>query len=156
MSGDRPRRKLSWRMPTEKQMRKLAAGAAAVGRNAPGSPLVGPGDPMPPEYWRAVLDDASADTRPTVDSIRQQQLCDKGGGLIKQADWLLCESWNERMWSDGEPIDPSPTMDQAIGGGYAWLENRMLTLQDPARRRPGHAAVEMYKSYGKLVPRHKM
>ena len=32
----------------------------------------------------------------------------KGEALIQQADKLLCESWNERMWSDGEPIDPSP------------------------------------------------
>jgi phage FluMu protein Com len=26
------------------------------------------------------------------------------------------------MWSDGGPIDPSPTVDQAINGGYPWLE----------------------------------
>ena len=26
------------------------------------------------------------------------------------------------MWADGEPIDPSPTIDQAINGGYPWLE----------------------------------
>ncbi len=29
----------------------------------------------------------------------------KGEAMIQQADKLLCESWNERMWSDGEPID---------------------------------------------------
>ncbi|MBR0866299.1 hypothetical protein JQ614_32240 [Bradyrhizobium diazoefficiens] len=46
----------------------------------------------------------------------------KGEALIKQADRLLCESWNEKMWADGGPIDPSPTVDQAINGGYAWLE----------------------------------
>jgi phage FluMu protein Com len=46
----------------------------------------------------------------------------KGDALIKQADRLLCESWNERMWADGEPIDPSPTVDQALNGGYPWLE----------------------------------
>jgi hypothetical protein len=46
----------------------------------------------------------------------------KGEALIRTADKLLCESWNERMWSDGEPIDPSPTIDQAINGGYSWLE----------------------------------
>jgi phage FluMu protein Com len=28
----------------------------------------------------------------------------------------------KRMWSDGEPIDPSPTIDQAINGGFPWLE----------------------------------
>jgi phage FluMu protein Com len=46
----------------------------------------------------------------------------KGEALIRTADQLLCESWNERMWADGEPIDPSPTIDQAINGGYSWLE----------------------------------
>lgn len=35
----------------------------------------------------------------------------KGEALIRTADKLLAESWNERMWSDGEPIDPSPTVD---------------------------------------------
>jgi hypothetical protein len=43
----------------------------------------------------------------------------KGEAIIRQADKLLCESWNERMWSDGEPIDPSPTIDQAVNGGFA-------------------------------------
>ena len=46
----------------------------------------------------------------------------KGEALIHQADKLLCESWNERMWADGGPIDPSPTVDQAINGGFASLE----------------------------------
>lgn len=46
----------------------------------------------------------------------------KGEALIRNADKLLCESWNEQMWADGEPIDPSPTVDQAINGGYPWLE----------------------------------
>ncbi|MDA9465214.1 hypothetical protein [Bradyrhizobium sp. CCBAU 53415] len=46
----------------------------------------------------------------------------KGEALIRQADKLLSESWNERMWADGGPIDPSPTIDQAINGGYPWLE----------------------------------
>ena len=48
----------------------------------------------------------------------------KGEAIIQQADKLLCESWNERMWSDGEPIDPSPTIDQAVNGGFPWLEIR--------------------------------
>lgn len=57
----------------------------------------------------------------------------KGEALIKQADKLLAESWNERMWSDGEPIDPSPTVDQAINGGYPRLEiecSRCKTKRD--------------------------
>jgi len=57
----------------------------------------------------------------------------KGEILIRQADKLLCQSWNERMWSDGEPVDPSPTVDQAINGGYPWLEiecSRCKTRRD--------------------------
>ncbi|MCK1319617.1 MULTISPECIES: hypothetical protein [unclassified Bradyrhizobium] len=46
----------------------------------------------------------------------------KGEALIGTADRLLCESWNERMWADGGPIDPSPTIDQAISGGHSWVE----------------------------------
>jgi hypothetical protein len=45
-----------------------------------------------------------------------------GEALIREADDLACQSWNERMWADGGPIDPSPTIDQAINGGYAGLE----------------------------------
>jgi hypothetical protein len=26
----------------------------------------------------------------------------KGEAMIQEADKLLCESWNERMWSDGD------------------------------------------------------
>jgi hypothetical protein len=61
----------------------------------------------------------------------------KGAALIQQADRLLCESWNERMWSDGEPIDPSPTIDQAINGGFPLAGNLVFTVQDPERCRPG-------------------
>ena len=42
----------------------------------------------------------------------------EGEALIREADNLACQSWNEKMWSDGGPIDPSPTIDQAINGGY--------------------------------------
>ncbi|WP_439361605.1 hypothetical protein [Bradyrhizobium sp. DASA03007] len=57
----------------------------------------------------------------------------KGEALIRQADKLLCESWNEKMWADGGPIDPSPTIDQAVNGGYSWLEiecSRCKTKRD--------------------------
>ena len=54
----------------------------------------------------------------TTLAAQAEQARAKGEALIKQADRLLCERWNERMWADGEPIDPSPTVDQAINGGY--------------------------------------
>jgi phage FluMu protein Com len=56
----------------------------------------------------------------------------KGEAMIQQADRLLCESWNERMWSDVEPIDPSPTIDQAVNGGFPWLEIRCARCKTPS------------------------
>ena len=56
----------------------------------------------------------------------------KGEALIRTADKLLCESWNERMWADGEPIDPSPTIDQAVNGGFSWLEIRCARCKTPS------------------------
>jgi hypothetical protein len=55
-----------------------------------------------------------------------------GEALIREADDLACQSWNERMWADGGPIDPSPTIDQAINGGYAWLEIACSRCKTPA------------------------
>jgi hypothetical protein len=55
----------------------------------------------------------------------------EGEALIREADDLACQSWNERMWSDGGPIDPSPTIDQAINGGFPWLEIKCSRCQTP-------------------------
>jgi hypothetical protein len=54
-----------------------------------------------------------------------------GEALIREADTLSCESWNEKMWSDGGPIDPSPTVEQAINGGYPWLEIECSRCKTP-------------------------
>jgi len=51
----------------------------------------------------------------------------EGEALIREADNLAYQSWNEKMWSDGGPIDPSPTIDQAINGGYEIKCSRCLT-----------------------------
>jgi hypothetical protein len=56
----------------------------------------------------------------------------KGDASIRAADKLLAESWNERMWADGEPIDPSPTIDQAVNGGFPWLEVRCSRCKTPS------------------------
>ena len=67
-----------------------------------------------------VLDYEDRFRRAVMDDFAQSYA--KGETPIRTADRLLCESWNERMWADGEPIDPSPTVDQAVNGGYPWLE----------------------------------
>jgi hypothetical protein len=46
----------SWRMPTPKQMEKLAPEAARKPANA----VVGPEAPLQPEYWKSVLTDPRA------------------------------------------------------------------------------------------------
>ena len=55
----------------------------------------------------------------------------QGEALIREADSFTCQSWNEKMWSDGGPIDPSPTVDQAINGGYLWLEIECSRCKTP-------------------------
>lgn len=55
---DRP---ASWRMPTPRQMEKMAR---HLGRKRSGAALA-PTDDLPPEYWQALLDDHRADgTKP--------------------------------------------------------------------------------------------
>src|ERR1700692_4034502 len=56
----------------------------------------------------------------------------KAETMIQQAEKLLCESWNERMWSDGEPINPSATIDQAVNGGFPWLEIQCARCKTPS------------------------
>jgi hypothetical protein len=79
----------------------------------------------------------------------------EGEALIREADNLACQSWNERMWSDGGTIDPSPTIDGAINGGYPFLEIKCSRCQKPrdvdlcALRRP--ASTLVHDLAGRLV-----
>jgi len=66
-------------------------------------------------------------------AAQSDELRVKGAALISQSDRLLAESWNERMWADGEPIDPSPTVDQAINGGYPWLQIECSRCKAPSQ-----------------------
>ncbi|KJC56784.1 hypothetical protein UP10_33190 [Bradyrhizobium sp. LTSPM299] len=58
----------------------------------------------------------------TILAERSAEKRAQGEALIREADNLACQSWNERMWSDGGPVDPSPTIDQAINVGFPWLD----------------------------------
>jgi hypothetical protein len=60
----------------------------------------------------------------------------KGEALIRTADKLLCESWNERMWADGEPIDPSPDHRPGRQWRLSLVGNPLHSMQDSERRRP--------------------
>lgn len=69
----------------------------------------------------------------TILATRSAEARAQGEALIRDADQMFAESWNERMWAMGEPIDPSPRIDQAVNGGYPWLEiecSRCKTRRD--------------------------
>lgn len=68
----------------------------------------------------------------TVFARQAEEFRAKGEALIRKADKFSCESWNERMWADGEPIDPSPTIDQAVNGGFPWLQIECARCKGPS------------------------
>src|ERR1700687_4336622 len=59
----------------------------------------------------------------------------EGEALIREADNLSCQSWNEKMWSDGGPAQPSPTIGQTINGG-PWLEVKCSRCRTPSSADP--------------------
>jgi hypothetical protein len=67
----------------------------------------------------------------TVLADRSADLRMKGEAMIREADDLLCQSWNERMWANGGPIDPSPLIDQAVNGGYPLLQIECSRCRTP-------------------------
>ncbi|WP_398482510.1 hypothetical protein [Tardiphaga sp.] len=62
---------------------------------------------------------------------QSEDLRARAEAMLREADKLSCESWNERMWADGEPIDPSPTVDQAVNGGFPWLQIECSRCRTP-------------------------
>ncbi len=48
----------------------------------------------------------------------------RGEALIREADKLACEAWNARLWAEGGSVQPSPSIAQAVNGGYGWLRVR--------------------------------
>lgn len=74
---------------------------------------------------------ARARAMTTLLATRSSEKRTAGEALIREADDLLCQSWNEKMWAAGGPIDPSPSIDQAINAGYPWLEIRCSRCKAP-------------------------
>src|SRR3981189_2190328 len=55
-----------------------------------------------------------------------------GEALIREADNLACQRWNEKMWSDGGPAQPSPMIGHAINGAFPWLEVKCSRCGTPS------------------------
>jgi hypothetical protein len=120
-------RTASWRMPTPKQMEKLAT-RAGIGRSVPPAPTPGPGDEMPPEYWQALLDDGAADRELPGPSIRTQRLseiqrhllrvgCRRCGRTVENRGRYRCtRQRNNLTASVGRATDPRPLVRRAAIG----------------------------------------
>jgi hypothetical protein len=54
-------------------------------------------------------------------SAQADELRARGEALIQKADNLVCQSWNERMWSDGEPVDSSRNASSLTAVQYAFI-----------------------------------
>jgi hypothetical protein len=76
MTNERP---ASWRMPSPKQMEKLAREAA---RQPDAKPDPAPGDPLPEELWDSVLADPRAAGRPPL-PIQQCRLSEIPRHLLR-------------------------------------------------------------------------
>jgi hypothetical protein len=74
---DRP---ASWRMPSVKQMEKMAA---SLGRKAPVTPALAPVDDLPAEYWQALLEDAGSEAMPPGSSIAALRLTEIPQHLLR-------------------------------------------------------------------------
>jgi hypothetical protein len=68
-------------------------------------------------------------------NILAAQSAEKGEVMIQQADRLPCESWNERMWSDGDSptsfLDDTPTarLIRQVLGAVSEFEKAMLVAK---------------------------
>ena len=116
-------------MPTPKQMEKMAA---VAGRNVPATPTPGPADEMPPEYWQAVLNDASADARPSGNPIQKQQLGDIQRHVLR-VSCRRCARTIEIQKADA--IRLAGPQDGLEGSWTATVGRHMPATYRPARRR---------------------
>jgi hypothetical protein len=115
---DRP---ASWRMPTPKQMDKLAAEAArrlAV-------PAAAPDEPLPAEYWESVLKDPHA----AADSIqmRQRRLAEIQRHVLR-VSCRRCERTVEIQTVDAVRL---------FGGNAIWKGVAQRLLDDTCQQRTG-------------------
>src|SRR3978361_2355126 len=117
--SDRP---ASWRMPTPKQMEKLAA--EAVRRPSPSA--AAPDRPLPAEYWESVLKDPRADA--TGAQIRQRRLAEIQRHVLR-ISCRRCERTVEIQTADAVRL---------YGGDAGWKDVAQRLLDDtrkhPTRR----------------------
>jgi hypothetical protein len=112
---DRP---ASWRMPTPKQMEKLAAEAARRRDPTPDAPL-------PAEYWESVLKDPRASA--TGDQIRLRRLSEIQRRRLR-VSCRRCERTVEIQTADAVRL---------YGGNAVWKDVAQRLLDNTCQQRTG-------------------
>jgi hypothetical protein len=113
---DRP---ASWRMPTPKQMEKLAAEAA----RRPSPSTAAPEAPLP--YWESVLRDARADTAEA--QMRQRRLSEIQRHVLR-VSCRRCERTLEIQTADAVRL---------YGGNAIWKDVAQRLLDNTCQQRTG-------------------
>ncbi|MBR0820338.1 hypothetical protein [Bradyrhizobium liaoningense] len=114
---DRP---ASWRMPTPKQMEKLAAKGD---RQAPSA--AGPDAPLPAEYWESVLKDPRA--RASVAEARQRRLSEIQRHVLR-ISCQRCDRTVEIQTADAVRL---------YGANAVWKDVAQRLLDNTCRQRTG-------------------
>ncbi|MCC8971725.1 hypothetical protein [Bradyrhizobium brasilense] len=115
---DRP---ASWRMPTPKQMEKLATEVDR--RRAPSA--AGPDTPLPAEYWEAVLKDPHAGA--TVAPARQRLLSEIKAHVLR-VSCRRCERTVEIQTADAVRL---------YGANAVWKDVARRLLDNTCQQRTG-------------------
>jgi hypothetical protein len=113
---DRP---ASWRMPTPKQMEKLAAEAV----RRPGASTAAPESPLPAEYWESVLKDPRADAT----KLRQRRLSEIQRHVLR-VSCRRCERTVEIQTADAVRL---------YGGNAVWKDVAQRLLDNTCQQRTG-------------------
>ncbi|WP_271596710.1 MULTISPECIES: hypothetical protein [unclassified Bradyrhizobium] len=115
---DRP---ASWRMPTPKQMEKLAAEAA----RRPSRSTAAPEAPFPAEYWESVLKDPRAGT--TEAQMRQRRLSEIQHHVLR-VSCRRCERTVEIQTADAVRL---------YGANALWKDMAQRLLDNTCQQRTG-------------------
>jgi hypothetical protein len=116
--ADRP---ASWRMPTPKQMEKLAAEAA----RRPAKPAAAPKAPLPAEYWDSVLKDPQAVS--SSSETRHRRLSEIQRHVLR-VSCRRCERTVEIQTVDAVRL---------YGGKAVWKDVAQRLLDDTCQQRTG-------------------
>src|SRR5258707_15339685 len=116
--ADRP---ASWRMPTPKQMEKLAAEATRKSAN----PIAAPEAPLPLEYWDSVLKDPRA--RASAVQMRKRRLSEISRHVLR-ISCRRCERTVEIQTVDAVRL---------YGGNAIWKDVAQRLLDNTCQQRTG-------------------